>query len=94
MLKRLALVMIVVCFVFVPITALADSHDPKRILASEVMERLNAGEDILFLDTRTSYDWSSSDIKIPNSIRVKNSEVLTRIAKETPKDKLIVTYCT
>ncbi|HKJ04979.1 MAG TPA: hypothetical protein VJ974_05225 [Geopsychrobacteraceae bacterium] len=93
MLKRLVLVFAAAVFLFMPITALADSHDPKRILASEVMERLNMGEDILFLDTRTSYDWSSARTKIKDAIRV-NNEVLARIAKETPKDKLIVTYCT
>ena len=93
MLKRLVLAVVATAFLFAPIVALADSHDPKRILPSEVMERLNAGEDILFLDTRTSYDWSSAGTKIQNAIRVDN-EILARIAKETPKDKLIVTYCT
>jgi rhodanese-related sulfurtransferase len=49
---------------------------------------------VLFLDTRNSRDWAEAKVMIPAAIRIDSSETLTRVARETPKDKLIVTYCT
>lgn len=94
MLRYATLTLVVLICALAPAIALADSHDPQRIMVEDVMSKMTAGEDVLFLDTRNSKDWENAKRMIPDAIRVGNSEILTRIAKETPKDRLIVTYCT
>lgn len=94
MLRGVSLVLVAVFCLLLPAIALGDSHDPKRIMAEEVMEKLNAGENILFLDTRTSHDWNTGSSMILNAIRVKDNEHLKQIVRETPKERFIVTYCT
>jgi len=54
---------------------------------------MNAGEPIVFIDTRNSRDWNASDVKIPGALRIHYSELLKHI-NELPRDRLIVTYCT
>lgn len=88
------LLVVVTAILASPLPSLADAHDPQRIMVAEVMEKLNSGVDVLFLDTRNSRDWENAKLMIPAAIRIDSNETLTRVAKETPKDKLIVTYCT
>lgn len=94
MLRCVPLIMVIVFNALVPATVLSDSHDPKRIMPAEVMERLSAGEDILFLDTRASADWNAATSMITNAIRVRDNSHLNKIVRETPKERFIVTYCT
>lgn len=94
MLRCVYLVLIALFCVFAPAIVLADAHDPKRIMPAEVIEKLAAGEKIVFLDTRTTADWASGTAMIPNAIHVKNNEVLNKALREIPKERLIVTYCT
>lgn len=82
------------CSLVVSAVAMADSHDPKRIMPAEVMVKMEAGEAILFLDTRNSHDWAEAEVMIPGAIRIGSREELTRVIEETPKEMLIVTYCT
>ncbi|PLX93505.1 MAG: hypothetical protein C0619_04450 [Desulfuromonas sp.] len=92
---RYVLLLVAVMMVFAsPFLVHADAHDPQRIVVAEVMEKMNSGVDILFLDTRNSRDWTEAKEMIPAAIRIDSNETLTRVANETPKDKLIVTYCT
>jgi rhodanese-related sulfurtransferase len=63
-------------------------------MPAEVMIRLDAGEDIVFLDTRTTADWAAGTTMIANALRVKNNVVLNRVVRKIPKERLIVTYCT
>ena len=83
---------VLICFI-APSIAIGDSHNPKRIMAAEVMQKLSAGENILFLDTRTSRDWTASKVKITGAFRVGSSEILTQILQKTPMERLIITYC-
>jgi hypothetical protein len=94
MLRSVTLVSVIVFCLLAPVTVLAGGHDPKRIMADEVMEKLNAGEDILFLDTRTAADWAAATSMIPDAIRVRDNATLEKIVRETPKERLIVAYCT
>lgn len=94
MLRCVSLLLVATFCVLAPTIAAADAHDPKRIMPAEVMEKLSAGEDILFLDTRTSADWKAGTSMITNAIRVKDNEHLKKIVRETPKERFIVTYCT
>lgn len=66
---------------------------PDRITIEEVKRKMNAGEAIVFIDTRNSRDWNASDVKIPGALRIHYSELLKHI-NELPRDRLIVTYCT
>ena len=92
--RSLALVLLLMLWTLAPTIVLADSHDPQRIMPAEVMERLNAGEEIIFLDTRTPADWAAASSMIPNAIRARDNAALNKVVRETPKDQLIVTYCT
>ena len=79
---------------FVSGPVLATDHDPQRIMVADVMERLTNGEEIVFLDTRVDLAKASVKSKIPNAILIKNGDVLNQVIQETPKEQLIVTYCT
>ena len=94
MLRRVFLVSIALLCLLVPTVVLADTHNPQRIMPAEVMKKLAAGETIVFLDTRTTADWETGTVMIANALRVKNNEVLTKILREVPRERLIVTYCT
>lgn len=67
--------------------------EPARITIAEVMERMDRGEPILFIDTRSPTAWNESDVKLPGAIRMHYTEIEQRL-RELPKDRLIVTYCT
>lgn len=92
--RSVSFLMIALFLLIVPAMVNADAHDPKRIMPAEVMEKLSAGEEVLFLDTRSSGDWKSATSMIQNAVRVKNDAHLTELMTQVPKEKLIVTYCT
>jgi rhodanese-related sulfurtransferase len=64
-----------------------------RITPEEVKERLDLGEQILFIDTRNPKAWAESNEIIPGAVRMLASEVGNHVA-ELPKDRTIVTSCT
>lgn len=64
-----------------------------RISATEAKARLDAGEKLLFLDSRNPQAWSESDVKLPGALRVPSDDaerILSAIPRETP----LVAYCT
>ena len=67
--------------------------EPDRIAVDEVKRRMDKGESILFIDTRNSHDWSTSDVKLPGAVRIHYKE-LEQHLEELPRDRTIVTYCT
>ncbi len=67
--------------------------EPTRITVDEVKARLDRGEPIAFLDTRSPDGWEKSDIKIKGAIRVPPREV-HQILDRILRDRSIVTYCT
>lgn len=67
--------------------------EPKRITTEEVKRRLDAGEPILFLDTRSDQAWKDAQWQIPGSKRIPPDDVSDHLG-EIPRDRLIVTYCT
>jgi len=62
----------------------------RRITPEEVQQRRDAGEKPIILDARTSV---GSDVIIRGAVHVPN-ERIEAWAKDTPKDALIVAYCT
>lgn len=70
----------------------AQAFDPKvarRITADEVKKRLDAGEKVVIIDTRSKFSgpMAKGAAHVP-------SDKLDAWAKEHPKDALIVAYCT
>lgn len=67
--------------------------EPQRIIKEEVKRRLDAGERIVFLDTRSEEAWSKAELQIPLSRRIPPDAVEQHL-DEVPHNGLIVTYCT
>ncbi len=67
--------------------------EPKRISAEEAKRRLDGGERISFLDSRSDAAWQDAAFQIPGSIRVPPDEIEAYV-DEIPRDGLIVPYCT
>lgn len=63
------------------------------ITAQEVMERLDAGEPVIFVDARPQPLWESASVTLPNAIHVPPGAVSERVGK-IARLLPIVTYCT
>ena len=70
-----------------------DMTQPTRVTVEEVMERLNRGEEMQFLDTRNPKAWGEADTKLPGAIRIPADEVEQHLAG-LKRDRTIITYCT
>ncbi len=66
--------------------------EPTRVTVEEVKARLDRGEPIAFLDTRSLGEWEKSDVKIKGAIRVPPKEV-DKYLDKIPRNRSIVTYC-
>ena len=80
------------------LVARADAADPASSFDPEVARRMNiqdvqkhrtAGDKIIIVDARAQ----ETDVIIPGAVHVPNDAIDTW-AKGTPKDALIVAYCT
>lgn len=67
--------------------------EPTRITAQEVKQRLDQGEQFVFLDDRNPQAWAAATTRLPNAIRVPADDPMSYLAN-IPKDRPIVTYCT
>ena len=67
--------------------------EPERITAEEVKRRMDGGEAVFFMDTRSPTAWDASDLKLPGARRIHYSELEPNIRK-IPRDRLVVPYCT
>lgn len=66
--------------------------EPLRITVQEVIQRVQSGEPLLFVDARPQKEWDESDVCVPGALHVPPDKVeanLERIARWHP----IVTYC-
>jgi rhodanese-related sulfurtransferase len=66
---------------------------PEKWTVEEMKRRLDAGENIVFLDVRSPEAWDKSAVKIKNALRIPADEITARLS-EIPRDATIVTYCT
>lgn len=64
-----------------------------RMPVDEVKQRMDAGERIVFVDSRNPTEWGMTDRKIPGALRVGVGEVEEKI-HTIPEGALIVAYCT
>ena len=65
----------------------------QKITIDELQQRMNRGERITFVDTRSPKAWEESDVMIPASLRSPADEVGDHV-EELPHEGPIVTYCT
>jgi rhodanese-related sulfurtransferase len=67
--------------------------DDLRITVDQLRERMQAGEDFTFIDTRNPQAWAQSQEKLPGAIRLPadaSDEALSKV----PKNRPAVAYCT
>jgi rhodanese-related sulfurtransferase len=65
----------------------------QKLPADEIKRRLDSGEPLIVIDARSDDSWSTSDLQIPNSIRVPPDRTDEFVAA-FPQDAPIITYCT
>ena len=63
------------------------------ISADEVNSRIDKGEPLYILDTRSQGAWDKADTKIPGAIRVPPDQIDKHLA-DVPRDRTVITYCT
>lgn len=73
--------------------ATAAGTDVQRITVDELKAKLDRGEKVLVLDTRSPVQYSMSKVKIKGAVRIPYHEIDQRAA-ELPVDREIITYCT
>ncbi len=64
-----------------------------RITAQELKAKMDKGEKILIIDTRTGNEYEGSRIKIKGAMRISIVKI-EEMASQLPRDREIVTYCT
>lgn len=79
--------------VLVGVAAAAGPMDVERITPEELKVRLERGERIILLDTRSRGAWNASDEKIKGAVRIPTDELAERVW-ELPFGAEIATYCT
>lgn len=67
--------------------------EPTKITIQAVKQRLDRGESLLFVDSRSPAAWAEATSQIPGSIRVPPDEVQQHL-QEIPRGQPIITYCT
>ncbi len=67
--------------------------EPSRLTVDEVKERMERGEQFVFVDTRNPTAWAEAETKLPGAIRVPVDEVEGHL-EEIPRDRVVITYCT
>ncbi len=67
--------------------------EPTRLTVNEVKERIDRGEQFVFVDSRNPKAWAEAQTKLPGAIRVPVDEVEGHL-EEIPRDRVVITYCT
>ncbi len=73
-------------------TITAAAADVPRMTIEVLKEQLDS-PDVIVVDVRTNNSWKKSDFKIKGAVRVESKKLISW-AKEYPKDKKFVLYCT
>ncbi len=64
-----------------------------RITPEELKQKLDAGEDIVVVDLRSSTEFDADGIKLPGAVHMRPDELDER-HQEIPRDRDVVLYCT
>lgn len=71
-----------------------EREEVTRITVDEVQQRIDRGEPVVFLDSRSEKSWEESDIRIRGAIRVPPDKIDEHLGKVPPTQGLMVSYCT
>ena len=94
MTKRITGVLLFMVFLLASVLIATAADNPPRIMVDEVKAKLDSGQKIIFIDTRTGSEWKNSNQMIPGAIRLRGRQDFTTILATLHKDDFIVTYCT
>jgi rhodanese-related sulfurtransferase len=64
-----------------------------KVTVEEIQNRLNNGEDITLVDSRSAEVWDQAEMKAGGAIRIPPDEAEKHIA-DVSRDDFVVTYCT
>jgi rhodanese-related sulfurtransferase len=64
-----------------------------RVTVDEVKERMDRGEQFVFVDTRNPQAWGEAETKLPGAVRVPADEIEQHL-DEIPRGRAVITYCT
>ena len=84
--KMLSLLIVLMFFTATPIFS---SSVP--IMDKDELKALLGSENLVILDVRRGKDWSTSEFKIKDAVRVDNGDLA--VAESYPNDKTFVLYC-
>src|SRR5579883_1375811 len=65
---------------------------PKPISADQLQRRMDSGERIVFLDTRSPDEWDAAGRQVEGALRFRPSEIENHL-RFVPQGHPIVTYC-
>jgi rhodanese-related sulfurtransferase len=65
---------------------------PLPISAEDVQHRLDSGEHVIFLDTRSPDDWDAADRQVDGALRFRPAEIENHL-RFVPQGVPLVTYC-
>jgi rhodanese-related sulfurtransferase len=66
----------------------------RRETADDIKNRLDRGEPIQFVDSRSPAAWEASDVKLPGAVRIPADQVDDNHRVLPERGQPIVTYCT
>jgi rhodanese-related sulfurtransferase len=64
-----------------------------RVTIDEVKERMDRGEQFVFVDARNPKAWAEASTKLPGAIRVPADDAEQHL-DEISRDRTVITYCT
>ena len=67
--------------------------EPARISPGDLKKLIDSGKPVFIIDTRSPDSWNSSNVMIPNAVRIHFSELGDHL-QEIPHDRTVVAYCT
>jgi 3-mercaptopyruvate sulfurtransferase SseA len=73
--------------------AAVDRAEVARITAEEVKARMDRGDALTFVDSRSHSSWETAVSMIPGAFRVPPDEI-DRYISDVPKGKPVIVYCT
>jgi rhodanese-related sulfurtransferase len=68
------------------------SGDEVKLLDKDELKAMMGNPDLVVLDVRAGKDWSSSEFKIKDAVRLTN-DTTEAVMKDISKDKTLVFYC-
>ena len=80
---------LLIVFMFFMATPTFSSSVPT--MDKDELKALLGSENLIILDVRLGKDWSSSEFKIKDAVRVDNGDLA--VADKYPKDSTFVLYC-